>query len=392
MTDPMATDTEHRVRDVLDQASRNATVPEGLAERIVVASRAGGQPFGGTPTATHPVRARLRSRRFLTSLSAAVIVAGLAFGASQIPWSDPSSSSASSSATEAGAAVAYGPMSSAAAASSAPGTSNGLNSAGSASQAAATEAARRSSARAFVAAMLRRVVLPSGSDARPSSPTPALDRSIGSIGGSNVVEQHAWWVVGTTVAETTADLESHPPVGLDPPTGYATSQPPVVEVINYPVSGPDAGISSGSIEFAITAYGSGSAIRVTVEAQWLPARTTAETIPIEADSVDVMITSYLRPAADVHRTLFAPVPTRLARLINSLDTAPAGEPSCPAPSITAKLTFHTGGQAPKTAFVGECGRVRIEVGSTGQPTLQDDGKVLPAILAELGLPATYGQR
>jgi hypothetical protein len=141
---------------------------------------------------------------------------------------------------------------------------------------------------------------------------------------------------------------------------------------------PEPGIDSAVVDVSVSQYARGATlVAVRASAAWLPVRTAAEELdPARIRAVALTVVSNRVPARrQVTRTLAGrAVIARLAALINGLGPDAFGfAPSCPAPMMSATLTFRpaSGNGGTVTVSTFGCGFDQVTANGAQQPPLSD---------------------
>jgi hypothetical protein len=210
----------------------------------------------------------------------------------------------------------------------------------------------------------------------------------------NRIHRTRWWLAPGSMPDALAYFTAHPPAGTKPSGSSSAGGPTgtTAEGLSFAPSGPAwerPTVYTGlEIDVAIAPAPGGVAIRVDVQAVWLPQRSAAEHIPSDVTSVDVVVNRNGRPAT-VRRSLGAADARSVAAIVNRLPVFPPGVFNCPNDQgWTDTLVFRSAGRSVRVvAHAGGCAPVEV----AGQkPTLSGGGIVDTALLKLLGLPPRYG--
>ena len=235
--------------------------------------------------------------------------------------------------------------------------------------------------------------VPSLPGAKPvdHAPVPVLRKPMTEWAG-NRVHRTRWWLASGSVVDALAYFTAHPAAGTKSSGSSSAGGPngTTEQGLSFAASGPEwerPTVYTGlEVDVAVAPAPGGVAIRVDVQAAWLPQRTAAEHIPNDVTSVDVVVVRG-DPAATVRRTLNAADARSLAAVVNGLPVD-VGHISCPlmvAGSDT--LTFHSAaGDVRVDAGTSGCQVVTVGPRSAHNPALSGGGAVDQAVLRALGLP------
>lgn len=201
--------------------------------------------------------------------------------------------------------------------------------------------------------------------------------------GSYQVEMQRWFTVLRQSGAIIADLESHPPQGLEafaPPFQTTATSAPLSTVLAglRPVGQAD---QSQTVEVLATDVGGGrSQVRVQATVGWSGKHSALETIPADVTDVQLALSRANQPDEAMNRdNALTPAQVRaLAAQINALDVGGRGSsPACFDPvEATALLSLTYGGhQATFVIQIGGCYFVYVTVDGVAQPPLFNDEAV-----------------
>ena len=191
-------------------------------------------------------------------------------------------------------------------------------------------------------------------------------------------------------------LRDHPPRGMVDAGSGGSGDSSGTSIENVEFDGP----GQLSLQYTLTPYHGGVAVRIDAITIWVPPRPAWSDIPSTAASVDVTVVrknpQLHQGAPTVHRTLTGHALTALVRAVNRRGMQPNyGPRSCPADLggevWTDNLVFHAGGVAYRAVqAMSGCGYLSIESGQHRRAFLA--GSIDAAVLRALGLSANYGGR
>jgi hypothetical protein len=249
---------------------------------------------------------------------------------------------------------------------------------------AASTAANERAARADATALLARLALPAG--ATPSASEPAGDGSalaqpaVGPPLTTNVVDDHAWWIVPGAPADVLAYVYAHRPAGsarVLAGTGAGVAftgfdRPAVAGVLPL----------RRTLVAVVALPGGSTGLRADAQVVWETARPASERIPAGIRRVRVSVSPPVRPPFTIASA------TRVRQIVAALDALPAAQPgvsSCP---------LDTGDRV-RLAFYARHGPVRavavVDPGGCGGVQLKVDGKPQPALAGGSTLTGLLGR-
>jgi hypothetical protein len=248
---------------------------------------------------------------------------------------------------------------------------------------------------ALVEHTLSTVPAPPDGTRTPLAPTPGLGAPELVRGDGNLIDRAAFWTAPGSPAETIAYYKAHPPTGMTiTVSGDASDRRTQHQYVVF--APPDASANGIWVQFTVEAAGTGVGLRVDVSAIWVPTKPPSAYLgPV--DSVDVTVT---RPgfipnqkswgAPTVRRTLSGATAQALSAAVDALPMATNATRYCPADhGFVDDLVFHATTRT--IHVVGEAsGCFGVTVTIDGGPPVWLDGSIDKAVLAALGLPATYG--
>jgi hypothetical protein len=225
-------------------------------------------------------------------------------------------------------------------------------------------------------ALLDRVYLPGA--VRTDTPISSF-----SGGGAYQVREQRWFTVPGHAEPIIADLEAHPPAGLE-----SWAPPFQTTATSAPLSTVSAGLrpigqrdEAQTLEVLAIDLGQGR-VRVKVEAAvgWVGGHSALETIPAQVSDAQLALSRANQPDESMNRdNALTPGQVRaLASSINGLDVVGHGDsPGCFDPvEATALLMLTYGGHHATFAIqVGGCYTVYVTVDGVSQPPLLNDEAV-----------------
>jgi hypothetical protein len=234
--------------------------------------------------------------------------------------------------------------------------------------------------------LLASVPEPVGATQVLTAPTAELSGPPFGVDPSSLVYRSTLWTVPLSMTDAEMFYLGHRVAGS---TGAKFWVEPVDQMI-FRVPAGDA-FTAATIYVDVMTYQSGVAVRVDAAAVWIPTKPASEHIG-SVDSVDVTVDRN-GAAPTVGCTLTGAPAQRLAAAVDALRPEPHYGLVLPCPISldggTDTLVFHAAGHSITAAVtVGGCGGVDVDVDGVAQPPL--DGDVDSQVLAELGLPPTYG--
>ncbi len=246
------------------------------------------------------------------------------------------------------------------------------------------------SAQADAVAMLGEVSLPPGSSESASDPAEAgsllAAPGFGPPGTPNAVDEHAWWLVPASPAETLAYICAHLPHGTTQPMtfgGGLTGDVPenMIAAFTWPSS-------AGTLAVWVVRRANGStALRVDAEVVWVIPRPAAARIPASARLLTISVHKSGRTLIGIESKRLAVLrrlPSRvtsIARIkrvvamLNELSVHQPGIRHCPMePGASVQLSFYTRPSASPLAIAdistAGCGGVSLTVDKIAEPELE----------------------
>jgi hypothetical protein len=235
-----------------------------------------------------------------------------------------------------------------------------------------------------------------GATEQQTAPVATLDDASGVPGSNTLIDRARFWTAPGSIDAAIAYFTAHPPVGstLD---GTGTSGGPggatVNELMFATQSGPATnGLADNGVGYLVQVVGNGDgvAVRVDVQAIWVPSKPAVELIG-QVSSVAVVVNRNGQ-APTVSRTLTGAPAQQLADAIDALQVDGLGTRSCPASfGFVDTLTFDAdSGRAVVASVIADgCAGVGMTVDGAKQPQLA--GGVDGQVLSEMGLPSNYGR-
>ncbi len=264
------------------------------------------------------------------------------------------------------------------------------------------------SAQADAAAMLAEVPLPAGSSESSTDPAEAGSLLAGPAFGPpatpNAVDEHAWWLVPVTPAETLAYICTHLPPD--------TTQPMSVE---GGLGGPNApenmiagftwpGSPGTLVVWAMRLANGSTALRVDAQVVWVTPRPASETIPAGARllTIGVHKPRGARGAGSIEsmrRAVLGRLPSRvtsiariekIVALLNELRVYQPGLRFCPLGfGGSVQLGFYTSPSASPLAVADitaeGCGGVSLMIDGMAEPELEGGWDLVEEISRALGI-------
>ncbi|HEY7225146.1 MAG TPA: hypothetical protein VH561_16355 [Micromonosporaceae bacterium] len=225
-----------------------------------------------------------------------------------------------------------------------------------------------------------------GATATSNAPTSSLADPAQIEAGDNVVIRSAFWTAPLPQADALAFYRTHPPDGTT--QNGSDSGPDDRQGLMFSAAGTTES-TAPTVEVTVVPFGAGVAVRADAMAIWIPTKPASEYLgPVI--SVDVTV-DRASAAPPVTRTLTGTAAQRLAAALDALvPEPPYGPRPCPFdPGFVDTLVFHAPGRTiTAVATVYGCAGVAMDVNGAAQPRLA--GSIDQQVLAELGLPPTYG--
>jgi hypothetical protein len=249
-------------------------------------------------------------------------------------------------------------------------------------------------AQADAAAMLAEISLPPGSS--ESSTDPAETGSLlagpgfGPPGTPNAVDEHAWWLVPVTPAETLAYICAHlPPDTTQPMTfGGGLMGPNVPENMIGAFTWPG---NAGTLAvWAVRLANGSTALRVDSEVVWVTPRAASERIPAGARLLTISVRSWARRSSgpEFNRlTILKRLPSRVTsvarieKIVTLLNELRVHQPGRRCHCLlelaggSAQLSFSTSPDAPPLAVadINTLGGVSLTIDGKAEPELEGGG-------------------
>jgi hypothetical protein len=262
------------------------------------------------------------------------------------------------------------------------------------------------SAQADAAAMLAEVPLPVGSSESSTDPAEAgsllAGPGFGPPGTPNAVDEHAWWLVPVTPAETLAYICAHlPPDTTQPMTvggGLTGSNLPENMIAAFTWPG-----NAGTLAVWVVRRANGStALRMDAEIVWVTPRPATAKIPAGARLLTISAHKTgrtLRGIKSNRPALLGRLPSRvtsIARiekvvaLLNELPVYQPGIRHCPMePGASVQLSFYTRPGASPLAIAdidtAGCGGVSLTIDGMAEPELEGGWPSVEEISRTLGI-------
>lgn len=260
-------------------------------------------------------------------------------------------------------------------------------------------------AQADAASLLAELSLPAGSS--ESSTEPAEEDSLlrspgyGPPDTPNAVDEHEWWLVALTPAETLAYICEHLPAGTGTELSGALGGPNVPENETEGLTVP--GQPGTLVVWAVRLPNGSTALRADAQVVWITPRPASDTFPAGARLVQIAVHGYTHYAPRALALLLR-LPARITSVaqiekltaaLNGLEVAQPGIRLCPAGFGNSVLLafFAAPGASPlaeaDVATTG-CGGVSVTIDGTSQPPLEGGWDVVEQIARALGVSATAG--
>jgi hypothetical protein len=260
-------------------------------------------------------------------------------------------------------------------------SAGGVSAYGAARSAAANKLAAETDAATLLASLnlptsaVRQAGEPAGDDGtltQPASGPPVT---------SNVVDDHAWWVVPETTQQVLAYIDDHPPAGGRPSLSGQSIGPgrPTVTVTGFGWPSVPGHLGIRWLVVAIVPLQDGSTgVRADSEVVWITPRPRSERVPATARRV---VVTNSRGTTLVQGPITVTSRATVARIVSLLNRLPAAQPgsySCPADfGWHVRLAFYAN-QDPRSSPIavatiesGGCGAVRLTLAGKAQPLLAD---------------------
>jgi hypothetical protein len=262
------------------------------------------------------------------------------------------------------------------------------------------------SAQADAAAMLAEVPLPTGSSESSTDPPEAGSLLAGPAFGPpatpNAVDEHAWWLVPVTPAETLAYICTHLPPSTTRPLSFGGGQ----NVPENMIAGFTWPGSPGALAVRAVRLANGStALRVDAEVVWVTPRPATEKIPAGARLLTISVHSWARRSSgpEFNRlTILRRLPSRvtsvariekIVTLLNELRVHQPGRSSCllELAGGSAQLSFSTSPHGPPLVVADintvDCGRggVSLTIDGMAEPELEGGWSLVEEISQALGI-------
>jgi hypothetical protein len=249
---------------------------------------------------------------------------------------------------------------------------------------AASSGENEASARTDAALLLTLIALPAGAERSASEPAGDHGRLASPEARPatpNLLDDHAWWTLPGTPAQTLSYIRAHPPAGstltgtdsgatygVTTSEGITFSWPPITDVLET---------RQLSVS-AVALPGNTTGLRVDAQVVWVTPRPASETIPTGAHLLRISVGSSI-PANQPHqRPLHITSTSKINAVIALLNALPAAQPgtrSCPADfGIRVRLAFYPTPRRTPSAIAEidpqGCGTVQLTLAGKPQPPLE----------------------